>query len=245
MASILPDSLIDELHRAQSVTVLTGAGISAESGVPTFRDAQSGLWARYDPYQLATADGFAADPKLVWEWYAWRRKLVAKAQPNDGHIALVRLQDCYSPFTLITQNVDGLHARAGSRDVIELHGNITRTKCFVDGIPATEWDDEGDMPPRCTRCGAWLRPDVVWFGEELPAAALAEAELAAETCDLFFSVGTSSLVYPAAGLADLAKQSGATIVEINPDQTPLSLGAHYSLRGTAGSILPLIVDAVG
>jgi NAD-dependent deacetylase len=154
------------------------------------------------------------------------------------------LQDHYSPFTLITQNVDGLHTRAGSRDVIELHGNITRTKCFVEGIPVSEWNDDVSVPPRCPRCGAWLRPDVVWFGEELPRAALAEAELAAASCDLFFSVGTSSLVYPAAGLADLAKHGGATIIELNPDQTPLSLQAHYSLRETAAHILPLIVAAI-
>jgi NAD-dependent deacetylase len=240
MALHLPESLISALKGAQSITVLTGAGISAESGVPTFRDAQAGLWSRYDPQALATAEGFAANPKLVWEWYAWRRKLVAKAEPNRGHLALVQLQDRYPTCTLITQNVDGLHQRAGSRNVIELHGNITRTRCFIEGIPVTEWNEEKTIPPRCKHCGAWLRPDVVWFGEELPRGALA-----AQSCDVFFSIGTSAQVYPAAGLADLAKASGAIVVEINPDETPLTPLAHYSLRGAAGNILPRIISAIG
>lgn len=244
MAMNLPESLITALKGAQSVTALTGAGISAESGVPTFRDAQAGLWSRYDPQALATAEGFAANPKLVWEWYAWRRNLVAKAQPNRGHVALAQLQDYYANCTLITQNVDGLHDRVGSRNVIELHGNITRTRCFVEGIPATEWDDSEEIPPRCPRCGAWLRPDVVWFGEELPRSALAEAELAAQTCDVFFSIGTSAQVYPAAGLAALAKAGGAIVVEINPEETPLTPLANHSLRGMAGDILPRIVSAL-
>ena len=241
MALDLPRRLIAALDNAQSIAVLTGAGISAESGVPTFRDAQAGLWSRYDAQELATADGFAANPKLVWQWYAWRRNLVAKAQPNPGHLALARMQERFIDYALITQNVDGLHERAGSRNVIELHGNITRTKCFVEGTPATEWREDEDVPPRCPRCSAWLRPDVVWFGEELPRGALAEAELAARTSEVFFSIGTSSQVYPAAGLADLAKTSGAIVVEINPDQTPLTSLADYSLRGKAGDILPRLV----
>ena len=244
MTFTLPDPLVAALRKAQSIAVLTGAGISAESGVPTFRDAQAGLWSRYDPQELATADGFAMNPKLVWEWYAWRRQLIAKAQPNRGHLALAQLQDRFAGYALITQNVDGLHERAGSRNVIELHGNITRTKCFIEHIPVTEWSEDEDIPPRCPRCGAWLRPDVVWFGEELPKAALAEAELAAQTCEIFFSVGTSSQVYPAAGLADLVKAGGAIVVEINPDETPLTPLATYSLRGAAGEILPCIAAAV-
>ena len=237
-------ALVEILRNAQYVAALTGAGISAESGVPTFRDAQTGLWAQYRPEELATPEAFARHPQLVWDWYAWRRGLVAKAKPNAGHRALVELEQQVPAFTLITQNVDGLHRRAGSRRVLELHGNLFRTRCFAEGIVVDNWANTGGVPPRCPHCGAWLRPDVVWFGEMLPEAVLREAEEATVRCDVFFSIGTSTLVYPAAELPFAALRGGATVVEINPQPTPLSQQAHYSLRGAAGEVLPTLLAAV-
>jgi len=237
----IPLSLIQILHRAGRVTVLTGAGISAESGVPTFRDAQTGLWAQYNPEDLATPEAFRRNPQLVWEWYAWRRDLVSGVEPNAGHRALAELEQRLPMLTLITQNVDGLHQRAGSRRVIELHGNLFRTKCLEEETLVETWEDRGEIPPRCPRCGAWLRPDVVWFGEMLPTAALREAETAALSCDIFFSIGTSTLVYPAAELPLMALRSGATLVEINPQPTPLSELADFSLRGPAAEVLPMLL----
>lgn len=244
MNPALPATLIEALRKARRVVVLTGAGISAESGVPTFRDAQTGLWAKYDPHELATPEAFARNPRLVWDWYTWRRRLVEQAQPNPGHFALARLQDRFAEFTLATQNVDGLHRRAGSREVVELHGDIARIKCsFGCGVAHEYAEDEA--PPSCPTCGAPLRPDVVWFGEMLPPAALAAAESAAGRCDLFFSIGTSVLVFPAADLPLRALQAGATLVEINPDETPLSTRAHFSLRAASGTVLPQLADALG
>ena len=234
----LPPALIVALRDSQNVVALTGSGVSAESGVPTFREAQTGLWERYDPQQLATPEAFDRDPRLVWEWYEWRRKLVSAAEPNPGHLALAELERRTPSFTLITQNVDGLHQRAGSREVIELHGNILRSKCSREGVLAEPEDGDESVPPRCPRCGANLRPDVVWFGEMLPPGALDAASEAARGCDLFLSVGTSSLVYPAAALPYEALETGATLVEINPNATPLTPHADYSLRGGAGLVLP-------
>jgi NAD-dependent deacetylase len=222
------------------MVVLTGSGISAESGVPTFREAQTGLWERFDPQELATPEAFERDPGLVWDWYAWRRSLVAQAAPNPGHLALAEMQDLGQKFTLVTQNVDGLHQRAGSRGVIELHGNILRTRCSVEGVDVEEYE-EGESPPVCPFCGAPLRPDVVWFGEMLPSEALDAASEAARGADLFLSVGTSSLVYPAAALPHEALESGATLVEINPGETPLTPHAEYALRGPAGDVLPRLI----
>lgn len=221
---------------ARRIAVLTGAGISAESGIPTFRDALTGLWSRFRPEELATPEAFVANPKLVWDWYAWRRAKVAEVAPNAGHVALARLQQ-RKPLTLVTQNVDGLHQQAGSRDVIELHGNIRRVKCFDQGHPAERWDEGGEVP-RCARCGSLLRPDVVWFGEMLPEHALASATAAAAGCDVFLSVGTSSVVEPAASLALHAKRNGACVIEVNPEDTPLTRFADHSLRGKAGAVLP-------
>ncbi|MFN8455606.1 MAG: NAD-dependent deacylase [Anaerolineae bacterium] len=218
----IPVPLIQIFRQAQCVTVLTGAGISAESGVPTFRDAQTGLWAKYSPEELATPRAFRRNPKLVWEWYAWRRELVSQAQPNPGHMALAELEKFVPTFTLITQNVDGLHQRAGSHNVIELHGNINRTKCFEEGVIIDAWPPTAETPPPCPRCGSHLRPDVVWFGENLPPQALEAAIKAAHTCDVFLSIGTSGVVHPAASLPFYALQTGATLVEINPDETPLT-----------------------
>ena len=242
-----PSSLIQALRDAKHVVALTGSGISAESGVPTFREAQAGLWERYAPQQLATPEAFARDPGLVWEWYEWRRSLVAKATPNPGHKALAQLERRIPDFTLITQNVDGLHARAASQNVIELHGNVLRSRCWLEGEVAEPEENDDSVPPRCPRCGAPLRPDVVWFGEMLPAGALEAASEAARTCDLLFSIGTSSLVYPAAALPYEALENGATLVEINPSETPLTRHAAFVLRGPAGEVLPdlLLREALG
>ncbi len=222
--------------------MLTGSGISAESGVPTFREAQTGLWVQYDPQQLATPEAFKNNPRLVWEWYAWRRELVTKAKPNPGHLALVHLEPMVPELSLITQNIDGLHQRAGSQGVIELHGNITRTRCSIDGEPVESWNETGEIPPRCPRCGGYLRPDVVWFGEMLPETALMTAIEIAERCDIFFSIGTSAVVQPAASLPLNAKRQGAILVEINPDETPLTPLVTYSLSGQAGDILHRLVQ---
>ena len=241
----MPGGVISALREAKRVVALTGSGISAESGVPTFREAQTGLWERYDPQELATPEAFARDPRLVWEWYEWRRELVASARPNPGHKALAELERKAPFFTLVTQNVDGLHQRAGSRNVMELHGNIMLTLCSVESVIVDDYEP-GARPPPCPNCGAPLRPGVVWFGEMLPAGALEAASEAARGCDLFLSVGTSSLVYPAAALPYKALESGATLVEINPDQTPLTRHADFVLAGAAGEVLPdLVREAFG
>jgi NAD-dependent deacetylase len=239
-----PTHIAQRLQDAQHIVVLTGSGISAESGVPTFRDAQTGLWARFQPEQLATQAAFDRDPKLVWEWYEWRRTLVAEAAPNPGHHALAELQSKSQQFTLVTQNVDGLHQRAGSHDVIEYHGNIMRNLCSKERIELTTLAVEPDTPPRCPNCGAYVRPGVVWFGEAIPEDALMQADAAARNCDVFLSIGTSSLVYPAAGLAEAALRSGAFVVEINPSLTPLTRLADVALSGKAGQVLPEIVSAM-
>ena len=238
----LDPTLIRALRGARSVAALTGAGISAESGLATFRDAQTGLWARFDPRELATPAAFARNPKLVWDWYAWRRERVAAARPNAAHDALVELERRSPAFALITQNVDGLHQRAGSRNVIELHGNIARVKCSLEGTIVERWAG-GDEVPRCPACGAYLRPDVVWFEETLPEAALRAAEEAARSCQIMLVVGTSAEVYPAAALPGLARRSGAILVEINPQPTSLSATANYALRDAAGIALPALLAA--
>ena len=240
----VPTELIQKLAAAKRVAVLTGAGVSAESGVPTFRDAQTGLWAKFKPEELATPTAFRREPRLVWEWYAWRRELVAKANPNPAHIALVEWEKRAPSFTLITQNVDDLHRRAGSRNVIELHGNITRTKCFDENVVVKSWPDTAEIPPRCPRCGGLLRPDVVWFGEAMPEEETARAFVASAQCDVFLSIGTSAVVHPAASLPFHALEHGATVIEINPDPTPLTDEANYVLTGAAGVILPELMSAL-
>jgi NAD-dependent deacetylase len=239
----IPSTLIQTLKNARSVAVLTGAGVSAESGVPTFREAQTGLWAQYDPQELATPQAFRRTPRLVWEWYSWRRELVSGAAPNAGHVALVELAAQVPRFTLITQNVDGLHQRAGSQNVIELHGNIMRTKCSEDGRFIPSWPPPDAIPPHCPHCGGLLRPDVVWFGESLPYAALKTAVSAAQSCDIFFAIGTSALVQPAASLPFEAMQASAVTIEINPATTPLTNHVDYALTGPAGRVLPALLAA--
>src|ERR1022692_4489086 len=239
----IPDQLTELLTTAQRVTVLTGAGVSAESGVPTFRDAQTGLWSKFKPEELATPRAFRRNPRLVWEWYAWRRTLVAAARPNPAHLALVEMEKLLPQFHLITQNVDGLHQRAGSRNVIELHGNITRTKCFNEDKVVSSWPETGDIPPKCPNCGGLLRPDVVWFEEAMPEEETSRAFARSAGCEIFLSVGTSTVVHPAATLPFHALENGAMVVEINPDATPLTEKADYVLTGAAGVVLPELLKA--
>ncbi len=244
MTPSIPAELIERLSRAQRVVAMTGAGISAESGIPTFRDAQSGLWAQFKPEELASEAGFRAAPERVWQWYRWRYQQVRKTSPNPGHYALAQLQQRLPNFTLITQNVDGLHQAAGSTDVIELHGSIRRVRCLDNDCEEQEWPENSTGTPPKHSCGSLLRPAVVWFGEFLPEQALADAIEAVENCDLMFSIGTSSLVYPAAELPLVAQQNGAVVVEINPNPTPLSTRADYVLTGAAGVVLPELVKAL-
>jgi len=217
--------------------------MSAESGVPTFRDAHTGLWSRFDPQQLASEEGFRADPPVVWRWYAERRAGVMQAQPNAGHRALAQAQARYEQLAVVTQNVDGLHTRAGSRDVVELHGRILRTICLA----RCGWSEDDPArlpagePPRCPRCGDWLRPGVVWFGEMLDAAALDAGEAAVRAADVVLVVGTSGLVHPAAGLPALGRAAGAAVIVVNPAPSELDGLAHVVVRATAAAALPRLL----
>ncbi|MEP6895549.1 MAG: NAD-dependent deacylase, partial [Chloroflexota bacterium] len=215
-----PPELIRLLQNVQRVAVLTGAGVSQESGLRTFRDAhpstgsgQAGLWSQYKPEDLASPQAFARDPKLIWDWYAWRREAVKSVRPNAGHYALVEIEKQIQQFTLITQNVDGLHRMAGNQNVLELHGNIQRVRCSECYTFTETWGDDTETVPRCTVCGGLLRPDVVWFGESLPRDQLEASVEAARTCDVLFSIGTSGVVQPAASLAHAAHNREAILVE--------------------------------
>ncbi|MEP7137070.1 MAG: NAD-dependent deacylase [Chloroflexota bacterium] len=236
--------LILSLHAVSKLAILTGAGVSQESGLRTFRDAQVGLWAQYKPEDLASPQAFARDPKLIWDWYAWRREAIKGVRPNAGHYALVELEKRIPQFTLITQNVDGLHRMAGNHNVLELHGNIQRVRCSECTMFADEWGDDTESVPLCSACGGLLRPDVVWFGESLPREQLEAAVEAARTCEVFFSVGTSGVVQPAASLGFAAHNRGAIVVEINVEATPLTPKADYFLQGKSGEILPELVKVV-
>jgi NAD-dependent deacetylase len=247
----IPLLLIETLRRTRHLLVLTGAGASAESGIPTFRDALTGLWSRFDAESLATPDAFARDPDLVWGWYEWRRMRALKAAPNPGHRAIATLAARVPRLTLITQNVDDLHERAGSPAVLHLHGSLHAPRCArcarsYDLPPTLPNEPEGGRrlaPPRCLHCGGPIRPGVVWFGESLDPAVLTAAEAAARACDLCLSVGTSSLVYPAAALPGTAQAAGATLVQVNPSPTPLDGIAHYNLRGPGGTVLQELLVA--
>ncbi|HJU42855.1 MAG TPA: NAD-dependent deacylase [Vicinamibacterales bacterium] len=233
--------LLERLHPNVRLTVLTGAGVSAASGVPTFRGAD-GLWKNFKPETLATPQAFARDPKLVWEWYDWRRQKIANCQPNAAHHVLASWSKRFPNFALITQNVDGLHERAGTRDVVRLHGSIWEVLCWNACAAAPQrWRDEtvpySEIPPRCPHCGDLIRPGVVWFGEALDPATVDRAHEAAN-CDVFITVGTSAIVYPAAGFIDIARRNGAFTVEINPEATPAIV--NLALRGGAEAVLPEI-----
>jgi NAD-dependent deacetylase len=244
-----PEELIQALCKAERIAVLTGAGVSQESGLRTFRDKSDydltpekrPLWTQYRPEELATPQAFERNPELVWEFYAMRRLKAGEVKPNAGHFALVEMARHASHFTLITQNVDGLHQRAGSEGVIELHGNITRVRCMREGEVYTEWEEFVGGVPVCPKCGANLRPDVVWFGEMLPPQELEDSIEASKRCNVFFSIGTSALVQPAASLAMLARSSGATVIEINAEETPLTPYVNYFMKGKSGEILPELV----
>ena len=230
----------DWIRAARRIVVLTGAGMSAESGVPTFRDAQTGLWARFDPMQLATEEAFRADPSRVWGWYAFRRDMISQVNPNAGHRVLADFAQRHpGRLTLVTQNVDGLHQRAGSADVLALHGNIFEDKWLDAPKPCCDASAAlAGSPPRCGQCGNMRRPAVVWFGEALPSQVLLAAEDAAQECDLMLVVGTSGVVYPAAGLA---RSTNGKVVIINPEPTELDDAAHAVLRGKAGQLLPQLL----
>ncbi|MCW3844182.1 NAD-dependent deacylase [Micromonospora yasonensis] len=254
MEDVLPRRAAQLLGDARRVVVFTGAGISAESGVPTFRDDLTGLWARFDAQRLATAEAFHADPDLVWGWYEWRRSRVRRAEPHAGHRAIAAIEARVPGSTVITQNVDDLHERAGTRAAIHLHGSLFTPRCVAAAHPATFEDrHDGDAtqppegrripPPRCASCMALVRPGVVWFGEALPEAALTAAVEAAAACDVFLTVGTSGVVYPAAEIPRIAARAGAAVIQINPEPTPLDQICAINLRGTAAQVLPALVAA--
>ena len=234
------DTLTEMLARADRVVVLTGAGISAESGVPTFRGAD-GLWKQYRAETLATPEAFERDPALVWQWYDWRRGLIAPVEPNPGHRVLAEWQDLFKEFAVITQNVDGLHGKAGSRNVVELHGNIWKVRCTRDNTVREILDTPlPRIPPICPECGALLRPHIVWFGEALDSQILDRAYKLSSACQVMFVIGTSAVVHPAASLPFTAARAGAKVVEINLEPTPLTPHADFFFPGKAGEILPVV-----
>lgn len=235
--------LIEKLLKAEVVSVLTGAGVSAESGVPTFRDP-GGIWEKYRPEQLANFDAFISDPDFVWSWYQHRREIMRDVKPNPGHFALAEMADLFNAFHLITQNIDNLHFRAGSKNITELHGNIERNYCINCRTFYSEVDVKKKSVLKCTKCGGLVRPDVVWFGEILPLDAIRFAEYCAMNSDVFFSIGTSAEVYPAAMLPMIAKQAGAYVVEINIRQTALSNDVDELITGKSGEILKYLVDII-
>jgi NAD-dependent deacetylase len=232
--------LIDILNKSKRVAVLTGAGISAESGIPTFR-GEEGLWKTYRAEELATLSAFIRDPGLVWEWYNWRRGIISSKDFNPGHKVLASWEKLFPTFHVITQNIDGLHQKAGSLSILELHGNIWKLRCTEEGTIAEDHSSPlEEIPPHCPNCDALLRPHVVWFGESLDASILQSAFALSSSCEVMFVVGTSAVVQPAASLPLSAGESGATIVEINPDPTPITPYVDFSFRGKAGDILPAI-----
>lgn len=232
------------VRQCRSLCVLTGAGVSAESGVPTFR-GPGGMWRNRDPMSLATPEAFAADPRTVWEWYQWRRSLIRSCAPNPGHGAIARIEREKEDFLLVTQNVDGLHRLAGSRKMVEFHGSIWAVRCVGCRREEEIRSDFPILPPRCPSCGALLRPGVVWFGEAIPAEALSASLAMVERCDLLLVAGTSSVVQPSASLAFSVVQRGGTVIEVNLEETPVSDAARFSFRGKTGALLPAILGEGG
>ncbi len=247
----IPPVLILSLRQAKHVVVFTGAGVSAESGIATFRDALTGLWERFDAANLATPEAFQSDEELVWGWYEWRRMLVLRAQPNPAHLAIAALARNVPKLTVITQNVDDLHERGGCVGVLHLHGSLHHPHCSVCGNahtlpPGIPMEPEGGRrlrPPRCHQCGESVRPGVIWFGEDLPVKELSHATVAASGCDVLFVIGTSGLVKPAASIPLLAKRRGAMVVQVNPMSTQLDRACTWSLRGAAGEVMPRLLQA--
>ena len=244
MASASDLGIVKErLAAARSITILTGAGISADSGVPTFRGTD-GLWKNFRAEDLATPEAFERDPRLVWEWYNWRRELIATKQPNDAHKAIAELERRCPDFWLITQNVDGLHQEAGSRKLSEIHGNLWTVRCTACGMITNNRDVPIAILPSCARCGSLLRPHIVWFGESLFTDDLDCCSRALTRCDVLLVIGTSGIVYPAAGFTSVAKEAGAFVAEINPDSTPQSSLVDVSLQGRAKDLVPLLFDPI-
>ena len=240
----LSDEIINALRKARSVVVLTGAGVSAESGVPTFR-GQEGLWRNYNPQELATPEAFNKDPTLVWEWYDWRRGLIAPLEPNPAHLAIAELERRSPSFLLITQNIDGLHKKGGSKQMLELHGNIWNVRCVAEGNVTENHDVPlQNIPPMCS-CGAMLRPHIVWFGESLDPHILHQSLQAIEACDFLIVAGTSAVVQPSASFPIMARERGATVLEVNMEPTPISSVVNSSLFGKAGELLPQLVASLG
>ncbi|MDH5679182.1 MAG: NAD-dependent deacylase [Nitrospinota bacterium] len=234
----IPPSIFEKIVNAKVAAAMTGAGVSAESGVPTFR-GENGLWRNRRPEELASMEGFLDDPRLVWDWYDWRRTTIAEINPNDGHYALAEMETVYDEFTLITQNVDGLHALAGSRDPVEIHGNIWHTRCMKEGtIMENREAPLKRIPPLCPNCNTMVRPHIIWFGEELDTDVLKRAGEAARSSEVFFVVGTSSVVQPAASLAGLAQRNNSLVVEVNLERTPITDSVDLFLQGPSGVVLP-------
>ena len=234
---MVPAALVEALRAAKRVMFFTGAGVSAESGLPTFRDAQTGLWANYKPQDLATPEAFARDPEMVWRWYQWRRRVHADVAPNPAHHAIAAFEARLPESVLVTQNVDRLHELAGSPAPIHLHGSVFRNKCASCGVAMPEVPHDLETPPRCEVCGGLCRPDVVWFGEGLPQDEWKTALAAAERAEIVLSIGTSATVHPAARIPLVAREAGALVVQVNPEVTPFDRIA-LNLRGPAGVVLP-------
>lgn len=239
----IPISILEKLSLAGTIVALTGAGVSAESGIQTFRDPD-GIWTKMSPYELASAEGFMSNPELVWSWYKQRREMMSSKLPNPAHYGIAEMENIFPGFVLITQNIDRLHQRAGSKRVYELHGNLIDNHCLNCKEPYFDTiDNDSDKPPECNLCGGNVRPSVVWFGEMLPVEALLTAQEASANCDVFFSIGTSAEVYPAAELPLIALRNGAFVVEINPNNTAISAYMNERLKAAAGIAVPALMDS--
>lgn len=244
MPLTLPEAVLHRIQNAQRVVALTGGGMAAESNVLSFREAHAGQWAQYDVSELATVQGYVRNPRLVWEWYDYRRRAAEEAAPSPSHYALVDLEQHYSSFTLITQTIDGLHWRAGSRDLVELNGCLRRARCYEAGHVLASWDDEGELPPSCPHCGSMLRHDVVMFGEGLPEWELRRARKAVEQCDVLMCIGSVGAIEPVASFPFVARRVGALVLAISSDDSIYSLMADYVVPGRPGEHLPDLVRAV-
>lgn len=244
MTLAVPDTVLQRLKNARRVVVLTGGGVAAEAGVPSFRASHTGHWAQYDVSELATPQAFLRNPRLVWEWYDFRRRAADAAQPSAAHYALVDMEQFYPDFLLVTQTIDSLHWRAGSRDLVELNGCLRRSRCYEAGHTVHSWDDDGDLPPRCPHCGSQLRPDVVMFGEGLPQTELRKAQRAMEQCDLFLTIGAVGAIEPIASFPFVAKRVGAMVLSIDPEDSVYSLMADHVIAATPAETLPELVRHV-